>query len=80
MYYLINTFNESDRYHFGTVISTHRTPEAAQRAKDKISRSLEHGSYLPMEVVESAQRFGKRERVRRDEGQIIPSWELETAQ
>jgi hypothetical protein len=54
MYALTNTFNCSDN--FGTIISLHRTPEAARAADSRLQRRVRkynsHNSYLPTTVIE----------------------------
>lgn len=45
MYYVIDTFNSRK-------ISRHRSVEAAVLSKNKVSRSLKNGAYLPMVIAQ----------------------------
>lgn len=71
MFYLINQFDGCDSYHYGRVMSAHRTAEGAAKAKAKTLKSLGEGQYLPMCVIETAGKFERGNQVRRSEGEMI---------
>lgn len=55
MYALINTMNAIQGDSIGTILSTHRTTQAAEAASEKINRATRRAnganSYLPTRVV-----------------------------
>lgn len=77
MFYLINQFDGCDPYHYGRVMSAHRTAKAAAEAKGKKLRALEQNQYLPMCVIETTGKFERGDQVRRSEGEMVDILEYE---